>query len=51
MLLAMAAVNKANLAAKRRVVDMLKEVVGVLERLVCKAGGLARSTYRRTRPG
>jgi putative transposase len=34
-------------AAKRRAVDMLKEVKGVSERLACKAVGLARSTYRR----
>ncbi|WP_112650005.1 IS3 family transposase [Mycobacterium xenopi] len=33
--------------AKRRAVDMLKEVLGVSERLACKAVGLARSTYRR----
>jgi putative transposase len=32
--------------AKRRAVDMLKEVLGVSERLACKAVGLARSTYR-----
>lgn len=35
-------------AAKRRAVDMLKEVRGMSERLACKAVGLARSTYRRT---
>ncbi|KAA8963990.1 IS3 family transposase [Mycobacterium sp.] len=35
-------------AAKRRAVDMLKEVLGLSERLACKAVGLARSTYRRT---
>jgi putative transposase len=34
--------------AKRRAVDMLKEVLGMSERLACKAVGLARSTYRRT---
>ncbi|HYB38196.1 MAG TPA: IS3 family transposase [Mycobacterium sp.] len=33
--------------AKRRAVDMLKDVLGVSERLACKAIGLARSTYRR----
>ncbi len=35
-------------AAKRRAVDMLKEVKSLSERLACKAVGLARSTYRRT---
>jgi len=35
-------------AAKCRAVDMLKEVLGMSERLACKAVGLARSTYRRT---
>ncbi|MCV7036683.1 IS3 family transposase [Mycobacterium heckeshornense] len=35
-------------AAKRRAVDMLKEVLSMSERLACKAVGLARSTYRRT---
>jgi len=34
--------------AKRRAVDMLKEVLGLSERLACKAVGLARATYRRT---
>ncbi|MCA2317714.1 IS3 family transposase, partial [Mycobacterium sp. WUMAC-025] len=34
-------------AAKRRAVDMLKETLGMSERLACKAVGLARSTYRR----
>ncbi|WP_112649936.1 IS3 family transposase [Mycobacterium xenopi] len=34
--------------AKRRAVDMLKEILGVSERLACKAVGLARSTYRRS---
>lgn len=34
--------------AKRRVVDMLKEVLGLSERLACKAVGLARATHRRT---
>ena len=33
--------------ARRRAVDMLKEVLGMSERLACKAVGLARSTYRR----
>ena len=33
--------------AERRAVDMLKEVLGMSERLACKAVGLARSTYRR----
>ena len=33
--------------AKRRAVDMLKEVMGMSERFACKAVGLARSTYRR----
>jgi putative transposase len=33
--------------AKRRAVDMLKETLGMSERLACKAVGLARSTYRR----
>ncbi|WP_124711614.1 IS3 family transposase [Mycolicibacterium nivoides] len=34
-------------AAKRRAVDMLKDVLGMSERLACKAVGLARSTCRR----
>ncbi len=34
-------------AAKRRAVDMLKQVLSMSERLACKAIGLARSTYRR----
>ncbi|WP_181392176.1 MULTISPECIES: hypothetical protein [Mycobacterium ulcerans group] len=34
--------------AKRRAVDMLKEVLGMSERLACKAVGRAHSTYRRT---
>jgi len=34
-------------AAKRRAVDMLKSVMGMSERLACKAVGLARSTYQR----
>ena len=34
-------------AAKRRAVDMLKDVKGISERLACKAVGLARSTYQR----
>ena len=34
-------------AAKRRVVDMLKDTLSMSERLACKAVGLARSTYRR----
>ncbi len=33
--------------AGRRVVDMLKEVMGVSERFACKVVGLHRSTYRR----
>lgn len=33
-------------AAKRRAVDMLKDVLSMSERLACKAVGLARSTYR-----
>ena len=35
--------------AKRRAVDVLKEVLSMSERLACKAVGLARSTYRRVR--
>ena len=34
-------------AAKRRAVDILKTVLGISERLACKAVGLARSSYRR----
>ena len=34
-------------AAKRRAVGMLKQTLGMSERLACKAVGLARSTYRR----
>jgi putative transposase len=34
-------------AAKRRAVDMLKDILRMSERLACKAVGLARSTYRR----
>ncbi|CAN7698807.1 IS3 family transposase [Mycobacterium adipatum] len=34
-------------AAKRRAVDMLKETLGMSERLACTAVGLARSTCRR----
>ena len=37
-------------AAKRRAVDMLKTVLGISERLACKAVGLARSSYRRVPP-
>ena len=33
-------------AAKRRAVDMLKDVLSMSERLACTAVGLARSTYR-----
>jgi putative transposase len=33
--------------AKRRAVDMLKDVLGMSERLAGKAVGLARATYRR----
>ncbi|WP_371856499.1 IS3 family transposase [Nocardia anaemiae] len=34
-------------AAKRRAVDMLKDVMSVSERFACKVVGLYRSTYRR----
>ncbi len=34
-------------AAGRRVVDMLKEVMGMSERFACRVVGLNRSTYRR----
>lgn len=34
-------------AASRRVVDMLKEVMGMSERFACRVIGLNRSTYRR----
>ncbi|WP_372341547.1 IS3 family transposase [Nocardia sp. CC216A] len=34
-------------SAKRRAVDMLKDVKDMSERLACKVVGLARSTYRR----
>ncbi|MFE3280583.1 IS3 family transposase [Nocardia sp. NPDC059239] len=34
-------------SAKRRAVDMLREVKSMSERLACKVVGLARSTYRR----
>lgn len=36
-------------AAKRRAVDMLKDTSSTLERMACKASGLARSTCRRCR--
>jgi putative transposase len=37
--------------AGRRVVDMLKEVMGMSERFACKVVGLHRSTYRRLPAG
>jgi hypothetical protein len=39
-------VSPATLYNWRRAEDMLKEVLGVSERVACKAIGLARSTYR-----
>lgn len=34
-------------AARRRVVDMLKDGFGMSERFACRVVGLSRSTYRR----